>query len=530
MVALHCRPMRKTKILHLALCCAALTTGVAVFGETDTAQALLELLVKKGIVTPDEAQQLRSEVAAGAAQQAPAAPPAPAPAGAPMAAGMPPPSKPIPAPDIVAPLSFRIGVANFTPLGFMDFTTVYRTAQDGGDIGSSFGSVPYSNTANAQLSETRFSLKNSRLGLRMDSDVGDTKVLGYVETDFLGNAATNVNVASNSDVLRMRVFFADLKHGPWEFLAGQDWSMMTPNRVGISPMPGDIFYTQNVDTNYQVGLIWGRTPQMRVLYHADPLTFGLSLENPDQYVGSAITLPTGFNAAEVDNGSNGTATPNTVPDIIGKVAYDGSIGPGLPVHVDAAGLVRSFKINTFNAATGLSADATATGYGGSVNGDIGIAPGLLLLGNAFYADGGGRYTSTALGPDVIVTPADASGAFGLDDVRSWAGIAGAEWDVLPVNKIFAYYGMVGFGAEYRELANGSYVGYGYPGSSNSQNRRIDEYTVGDQQILWKNPNYGDFKILTQLSYLDREPFYVAPGTPSDAHLTMFFFDLRYDLP
>ena len=116
------------------------------------------------------------------------------------------------------------------------------------------------------ISETRFSTKNSRLGLRIDSTVGDWKVLGYVETDFLGNAATNVNVASNSDVMRMRVFFVDLKNGQWEFLAGQDWSMMTPNRKGISPIPGDIFFSQDVDTNYQVGSCLGtHTPGSRGL-------------------------------------------------------------------------------------------------------------------------------------------------------------------------------------------------------------------------------------------------------------------------
>ena len=142
-------------------------------------------------------------------------------------------------------------------------TGVYRSNLDGGGIGSGFGSIPYSNTASAQLSETRFSVQNSRIGLKADSVIGDWKVLGYYETDFLGNAPTNINVASNSDTLRLRVYFVDLRDGPLEFLAGQSWSLMTPNRKGLSPLPGDIFYTQDMDTNYQVGLIWGRTPGLR---------------------------------------------------------------------------------------------------------------------------------------------------------------------------------------------------------------------------------------------------------------------------
>jgi hypothetical protein len=426
------------------------------------------------------------------------------------------------------PLAFKIGTADFTPFGFMDFTTVFRSTLNGGDIGSSFGSIPYGNTANGQLSETRFSAKNSRLGLRVDSTVADAKVLGYLEEDFLGNAATNINVASNSDVLRMRVYFIDLRKGDWEFLAGQDWSMMTPNRKGISPLPSDIFYTQDVDTNYQVGLVWGRTPQLRAVYHAsDELTFGLSLENPDQYVGSAVVLPAGFTTTEVDAGANGTATPNLFPDVIGKAAFDSKIGD-LPFHVDAAGLVRFFKINTFTST--VNADSSATGYGGSVNASLSVMPNFQLIGNAFTSKGGGRYISTGLGPDFIVNPVNSAGAFSISLVQSYAGMVGFEWDATPKDKIYGYYGLAHFGQQYDKLSNGTYVGYGYTGSSNSQNKQIDEYTIGYGHTLWKSPSYGDLKVLTQFSYLDRTPWYVGSGTPGKAHLGMAYFDLRYDLP
>src|ERR1017187_4003592 len=66
-----------------------------------------------------------------------------------------------------SPLALQIGSVTFTPLGFMDFTSVTRGTLNGGDIGTSFASFPSSNTASGQLSETRFSAKNSRLGLRM---------------------------------------------------------------------------------------------------------------------------------------------------------------------------------------------------------------------------------------------------------------------------------------------------------------------------------------------------------------------------
>ena len=52
-----------------------------------------------------------------------------------------------------------------------------------------------------------------------------------------------------------------------EFLAGQSWSMLTPNRIGISALPGDLFYSQVIDINYMAGLTWTRQPGARILYH-----------------------------------------------------------------------------------------------------------------------------------------------------------------------------------------------------------------------------------------------------------------------
>jgi len=513
--------MRTQRIVQSLLLGGVLTAASLAFGQADNSQALISILVKKGILTQEEATQIQKEAAETAAQT-------PSPSLASAGSGAAPVSGTVAATPGKSPLSFKIGVADFTPFGFMDFTTVVRSTLNGGDIGSSFGSIPYGNTANGQLSETRFSAKNSRIGLRVDSKVGDTTVLGYIESDFLGNAATNINVASNSDVMRMRVYFVDIRKGDLELLAGQDWSLMTPNRKGLSPLPSDIFYTQDVDTNYQVGLVWGRTPQLRATYHAtDEWTFGLSLENPDQYVGGAVTLPAGFTATQVDAGAGGTATPNVFPDVVAKMAFDTKLG-GMAFHADAAGLVRYFKINTYTAS--VNSNATETGVGGSFNSSLEILPHFLLIENAFSSNGGGRYVSTGLGPDFIVNPVDSSGTYSLSLVDSYAFMGGFEWDVVPTSKVFGYWGLTEFGQKYDQLANGSYVGYGYPGSSNSNNRSIKEYTLGLAQILWKNASYGDLKVLAQLSYLERTPWYVPAGGPANAHMGMGYLDLRYDLP
>jgi hypothetical protein len=513
--------MLHKKILSAALGCGALLLAGPAFAQSSSNQALLDLLIKKGILTQQEADSLQQEANTPPPASAPMAP-----AGAPAA-----PVPLIAGPGTKSPLAFQIGTSAFTPFGFLDFTSVYRSTNTGGSIGSGFSSIPYNNTAAGQLSETRFSAQNSRLGLRVDSTVDDAKVLGYVETDFLGSGPTNQNVTSNSDALRMRVYFVDLMKGDWEFLAGQDWSMMTPNRKGISPVPSDIFFSQNVDTNYQNGLIWARQPQIRVLYHPDSeWAIGLSAENPDQYTGSGVVLPAGFNAASVDNGSNGTATPDIIPDVIGKIAFDTKFGD-MPFHADAAGLYREFKINTLTTgANPVNANDTAAGGGGSFNMNIGLAPGFALIENAFWGDGGGRYIANANAPDFIVRPANAAGVDTISPVHSNSILGGFEWDVIPTDKLFAYYSDVSISKDYVQTGATTYVGYGYTGSANTNNKEIEEYTLGNAYTFWKNPAYGDLKFLVQASYVDRKPWFVAPGTPANAHLGMFFLDLRYDLP
>ena len=74
------------------------------------------------------------------------------------------------------------------------------------------------------------------------------------------------------------------------------------------------------------------------------------------------------------------------------------------------------------------------------------------------------------------------------------------------------------------------VGYGYYKSANSQNRTIQEGTVGFNTTMWKNPTYGALNFIFQYSYLFRNPWYVAAGAPKDTHNNMVWIDLRYTLP
>jgi hypothetical protein len=429
-----------------------------------------------------------------------------------------------------SPLAIHVGDSDFLIGGFLDATAIMRSTNPGTGIGTSFGTIPFTTTATGapnpagNLSETRFSAQNSRLSLQATSKVGQASLKGYLEADFLGNTATNLNVTSNANTLRMRLYWAQFITGKFEFLAGQTWSMMTPNRTGLSPVPGDIFYTQVVDTNYQNGLPWGREMGFRFIAHAsNALTAGVALENPEQYVGSSVVLPALFPASEVDTGAGnlGSASPvpNPYPDIIGKIAWDPK-SEKTHQHIDAGFIIRGYK--TFNPVD--SSTATATGTAGSINAVIEPMANFRLVATNFFGNGGGRYIANANIPDFIVT-----GNQQLSLVKSWSGIYGAE-DTIKKSLVYGYYSVVRAAKNVTLDANGKTpIGFGIDGSQ-SANEKINELTVGLTQTLFRDPKIGGMQVMVQYSYLERFPFSPPVNTPTSAKLNMVYVNVRYILP
>jgi hypothetical protein len=185
-------------------------------------------------------------------------------------------------PDGAVPAYLRLGNVCIVPVGFMDLIPIWRDKNTGSSLASSYGSVPYNNTANGNLSEFHFTPQNSRLGFRIDGDWKGTRFIAYNEVDFAGTSgASNMAVSNGAVVPRLRLFWLDARKNKWEFLAGQSWSMLTPNRVGISALPGDIFFSQTIDISYVAGLTWSRQPGARILYHPnEKVTFGFAVEQP----------------------------------------------------------------------------------------------------------------------------------------------------------------------------------------------------------------------------------------------------------
>ncbi len=453
-----------------------------------------------------------------------------------------------------SPLGIRIGNSTFTPLGFVDFTWFGRSSAVGSGLGTNFAGIPYNTSALDHLSENNFSSQNSRIGFRVDSTVAGNKVLGYFEGDFFGNQAPNVFDSNNAATFRLRLFFVDLTRGKIEILGGQEWSMFTPSRKGMSPLPADIFYTQNMDLNYQAGLVWARQSQFRLLYHPNKdWVAGISLENPQQYIGgsggsnggsvtlpstlaagllpqfnnaaSAVTVGSGTTATSVTGGGN-YSTPNLLPDIILKSAYDFHVGKKDQLfHVEAGALIRNFKDTVPFGTPAKYTSNTATGVSGEVNANLEVVKNVRLIANTFFGEGGGRYIF-GLAPDLIVR---ANGT--ISPLHSYSTVDGFEWQANKNTLVDAYYGGVYIGKQIALDANGkSRIGYGFPGSSANDNRAIEEFTFGVTQTFWKNPNVGALALITQYSYLMRDPWSVVSPAPKSTHTNVYYIDLRYTLP
>jgi hypothetical protein len=448
------------------------------------------------------------------------------------------------------PPYLRIGNTCLIPIGFMDLTSVWRDKNAGSSMGSNFGSVPYNNTTNGNLSEFRFSPQNSRIGFRFDGDWKGTHFIGYNEFDFNGTSGSGSLAVSNGAIVpRLRLFWVDVRKDKMEFLAGQSWSLLTPNRKGLSALPGDLFYTQVVDINYMAGLTWTRQPGMRVLFHPnEKVTFGVSAEQPDQYMGgsaggSTAVLPAAYlslQGTQLDSGLNlgacsnntaltGTAVsysctgqsflaqPTVTPDIIAKLAFD----PNAKFHFELGGIESAFK--TVNPAL-LSQHFTASGAGLLFGANAEVMPGIRLITTNFYSDGEGRYLF-GQAPDLIVR---ANGT--LSPVHSDGTIDGIE-ATIKNTLLYAYYGGIYIGRNVAYDANGtSLVGYGYRGSANSQNRAINEVTFGFNQTMWRNPRYGAINLMGQYEWLERDPWYVAVGAPKETHDSTIYVNIRYSLP
>jgi hypothetical protein len=431
-----------------------------------------------------------------------------------------------------SPLSFRIGAAEFTPGGFVDFENVFRSTNTGNVTATSFGAIPFNNTVQGHLTEYRSTGQYSRFNIKTHAKFGENDITGYLEFDFNGNDAANVFVTSNGHTDRLRLYWLDLKRGKWEFLAGQTWGLQTPNRVGVSPMPSDLSLGYHEDAGIGVGYNYTRAAAFRVAYHFNKnWVWAAEIQNPQQFVGAGeVVFPFALNAAlgvQFD-AANNPGAPNAAPDFLTKIAYDNNPG-GRHIHLEAGGLFTTAK--AYNPITNQTHTAAGGGFMFGVAADLyngSDGRNIRFVSSGMWGDGIGRYLN-GLAPNTVV---EVDGRPSL--VHSGDFVGGFEFQPHRNAQFGAYYGGAyaqrNFFLDTTNPLPGRFAGFGAPNSPNSANRSLQQGTLDWTQTFWKNPQYGAVLLVTQFSYVTRSPWFVAAGAPKNAHLGMSYVSLRYVLP
>lgn len=387
-----------------------------------------------------------------------------------------------------SPAAIHYKGVNITPGGFVAAETVYRTRATSSDINTPFTGIPYTANALSNLGETNLTARQSRLSLLGESKIGNTKLTGYWEADWLGTGVTSNNRQSNSYVLRQRVIYGQAAFANGLSLtAGQMWSLVTEDKKGIQnrqELP-----PLTIDPQYNVGFSWARQYGFRVVKDfGGKFALGVAIEGPQATIGgrgfssvatsnAGVTTTTGGNTILDAPGAGGGLfnfadttgySINKAPDIIVKAAADPGWG-----HYEVFGIYSDFRNRVYpcgvvgttttdtvpgTASLPCSVDGslspsaigayndTRTGGGVGANFRLPIIPKKLEFAfQGLAGDGVGRYGSAQI-PDLTFRP---NGTEAL--IRTAHGLSGFE---LHTNKwdVYAY-----AGGEYG--ARASYTGY-----------------------------------------------------------------------
>ncbi|MGA7806505.1 hypothetical protein [Bradyrhizobium sp.] len=467
-------------------------------------------------------------------------------------------------PSFKAPIAMPAGV-KLTWGGFLAAEGVYRQHNAVADMGTPFTSIPYPFSPQYNEPEFRGSARQSRISLLVEGALDPAqKLAGYYEMDFLGAGITSNYNQSNSWAPRLRQGYLTYDNTDWGFhvLAGQSWSLLTQNTVGIVPRKENIPLT--IDANYIAGFDYTRNWQIRVVKDfGSAVSLGLSIENPaSQVYASAGAIANGgslnglivnwANAGGSFLGSGAFANnfnTETAPDIIGKAAFDPGFG-----HYELFGLARFFTDSVFTCnpalvpASGVCPTSTANvgsasshvtvGEGVGASALLPVVPKYLdLQGSVLYGNGIGRYGASQLS-DVVVG-SDGSlqtitalhalvGAIGHPwaglDVYGYAGMEKAD------SKLFtSAAGVTGFGLTTLSNAGCDIVtGASFTGGTSNcaaVNKEVDMATVGFWQNLYKG-DYGRVATGLQYEYIRRKSFDGVPG-PVSTNDNVVLSSLRY---
>lgn len=430
-----------------------------------------------------------------------------------------------------------------------------------------FGTIPLQNSPLYNENELRFSAQQSRIALKASGDISPTQhVKGYYEMDFLGAAVTANGRESNSYTPRIRQAYFAYDNDTWggHFSAGQMWSLLTQNRVGM--LNGTENTPLTIDAQYAVGFDWKRQPGIRYVQDVGKIAwFGVSAEAPQTgfasngngvaggpSIGNAVngivnggnpnntglTTPLGV---AVNPGNNCNAggllnstticSNNVAPDIIEKIALDPGWG-----HYEAFGLQRWFadQVSPLVNPVGANNWSQKVTFGWGVGGNVllPVVPKWIdLQGSVMYGSGIGTYGSSQLA-DVVI---GSNGS--LQPITALHFLVGAIVHPFTGNDLYFYYGQEqtqanswttgavqgGWGNPAFAEACGftpaaaSATNFGFNGSAANcagNVQRVQEFTVGFWQDIYKG-DLGRARVGLQYEYVTQHIF---SGTTTAAAL------------
>ncbi len=471
-----------------------------------------------------------------------------------------------------SPVAIHYKGVTITPGGFLAGESVYRNRALGADA-TPFNSVNMPGSGQNKISEFFGSGRQSQITMRAEGKVGDAKLTGYYEADFLSAAVTSNNNQTNSYALRQRQAWGQVAFdNGWSFVGGQMWTLLTENRKGIDNL--STARPMTIDPNYNVGFSFARQYGVRVVKNFNNrFWLAASLENPQTTF--TVTNPnSNFALGSLGAGAglyNSTTNYsfNAMPDIIVKAAYE---PPGLG-HYEIFGVFSRFRdrvypcaVPTQNPELCNASGATAVtgayndskdGGGVGANARISVVNKKVDFGlHALYGNGIGRYSASGL-PDATVNP---DGTLGL--LRSYQGLATLEFHLPRIDVYFNggedYVGrrystdtlgtgkVVGYGAPsyadygcYAETAPSSNTGYAFGGLSNcsGQTQRVIEGTFGFWIKTYNGPK-GRLQFGPQYSYVTRNAWTGNGSSVSGTFIpvaphgidNIFYTSFRYYLP
>jgi hypothetical protein len=442
------------------------------------------------------------------------------------------------------PTSFHYKGLTLTPGGFLESTLLVRTRNENADMANSYTAIPLNGSSNAKLSEFRGTARNSELSLLVQGAAGDTKLRGYVETDFLGAAPTANYVESSSWTPRLRQLWVQLDWpSGWTITFGQMWSLLTTNRQGIANLAE--LRPIGEDGNYVVGFTWTREKAVRVTRNFNNKVWAaFALEDPESTFSAAFVpanimgLNTSPNAATginllpfLVNYSNGQST-TLAPDLLAKVALEPGWG-----HFEIKALGRFFRDRIASTATTNGHTNTSEGYGVGFGALMPFAKTKLEVSlEGLVGQGIGRYGSSSL-HDVTLNPITGE----MRPLRQAFIMGGVAYHRSSRLDLYAYGGDE-YTRRYAFVApDGTAAGYGSPlvsfanctnevvlNACDGANRNIYEATAGYWYRLYRG-EYGRIEQVNQVVYMHRALWSGIGKTPQGGDVVVYT-TIRFYLP